>query len=122
MQLTVTGVDYAPEELGAQLPFVVTLLRQIPGSDRPDYWLGSVSPPLRWLVDGGERAVSHVVLASRYVGEHIRPGAVDLVIGISYVTDLSLLDDAQLTLAKCAYVAIGVCRDSGASPSSMGGE
>jgi hypothetical protein len=72
MQLTVTGVDYAPEELGAQVPFVVTLLRQMPGSNRPDYWPGSVSAPLRRLVDGTEQAVSHVVLASRYVGEHIR--------------------------------------------------
>jgi hypothetical protein len=46
---------------------------------------------------------------------------VDLVIGISYVTDPSLLDEVQLSFSKCAYVAIGVCRDSGASPSSMGG-
>jgi hypothetical protein len=122
MQLTAKGVDYASEELSEQTPFEVRLLRQIPGSDRPDYWLGSVSPPLRWVVDGAERAVTHVVLASRYAGQGIRPGAVDVVVGISYVTDPSLLDDAQLTFAKCAYVAIGVCQDSGAAPSSVGGE
>jgi len=43
MQLTVTSVDYAPDELYGQVPFVVNLLRQMPGSDRPDYWLGSVT-------------------------------------------------------------------------------
>jgi len=122
MQLTVKGVDYAPKELSEQVPFEVRLLRQMPGSDRPDDWLGSVTPSLRWVVDGVEREVTHVVLASRYVGQAIRPGAVDLVVGISYVTDPSLLDDVQLTLAKCAYVAIGVCRESGASPSSVGGD
>ena len=36
MELHVTSVDYAPEELHDQVPLVFELLREIPGSDRPD--------------------------------------------------------------------------------------
>ena len=39
MQLTITSVDYAPEELDEQIPIVAELLRELPGDDRPNYWL-----------------------------------------------------------------------------------
>jgi len=46
MELTITGVDYAPEELDEQTPLVVKLLREMPGDDRPDYWLGELKTPI----------------------------------------------------------------------------
>jgi hypothetical protein len=109
MQLTVSSVDYAPDELHGQVPFVVTLLRQIPGSDRPDYWLGSVTPPLRWVVDGAEREITHLVVSARWVGDQFVSGVRFLPLNIAYVTDATLLADARLEFAKCAYMAIGVC-------------
>lgn len=114
MRLTVTSVDYAPDELHGQVPFVVTLLRQIPGSDRPDDWIGSVTPPLRWVVDGVEREITHLVVSARWVGGQFVTGARRLPLNIAYVTDTTLLDDARLDFDKCAYVAIGVC-DANAS-------
>lgn len=113
MQLVITGVDYAPEELEGQVPFQVELIRELPGPDRPDYWLGEVATPLRWVHDGTERQVTHLVLAARYEGARIEPGVSDLVVGIAFVTDPSQLDDAELDFGKCVYVAIGISRDDG---------
>ena len=74
MRLIVESVEFAPEELHDQVPFVVDLIRQLPGPDRPDYWLGSVVLPLEWWVDGQEHSVRHVVLATRHAGQRIEPG------------------------------------------------
>ncbi len=49
MELHVTSVDYAPEELHDQVPLVFELLREIPGSDRPDYWIGRCKTPIQRL-------------------------------------------------------------------------
>ena len=113
MQLTVSSVDYAPDELYEQAPFVVELLRQMPGKDRDDYWLGSVTPPLRWIVDGVERSITHVVVSARWMGDRIGRGVRTMPLNIAFVTDASLLDDAQVTASKCVFVAIGVCDETG---------
>jgi hypothetical protein len=107
--MTITSVDHAPEDLYEQVPLLVALTRQLPGLDRPDYWLGRLLHPVEWFVDGAEREVTHLVVATRWVGDRIAPGARHLPVNISYVTDESLLLDPTLELVKCAYVAIGVC-------------
>lgn len=108
MALAITSVDYAPEDLYAQVPFLCSLLREIAGPDRPDYWLASLRQPLRWQRDGRETTVTHVILSARYVGEELTPQTRRIVVGLAYVTDDSLLDDARLDFAKCHYAAIGV--------------
>jgi len=107
MQLTITSIDMGPEELAAQTPIVVELLREIPGDDRPDYWLGEARRPIRSVKDGAERSITHLILAARCEGAVIRPGVQQLPIGIAFVTDASLLEDERLDFAKCDYVAIG---------------
>lgn len=121
MQLTITSVDYAPEDLYEQVPLVVNLVREIPGDDRPDYWLGALQTPVRWLVDNHAREVTHLVVAARWQGTAIAPGAENLPVGIAYVVDQSVLDDTHLDLAKCAYVAIGISMETsgGAQPKSL---
>jgi hypothetical protein len=113
VQLTITGVDYAPAELEEQVPIVVDLIREIPGPDRPDYWLGQVQTPIRWLNDNHEIAVTHVILGARWVGTQIAPGVKDLPVGIAYVTDQTLLSDLKLDFAKCSYVAVGFSHETG---------
>jgi hypothetical protein len=113
VQLTITGVDYAPAELEEQVPIVIDLIREIPGPDRPDYWLGQVQKPVRWLKDNHEIAVTHVIVAARWVGTQIAPGVKDLPVGIAYVTDQTLLSDSNLDFAKCSYVAIGFSHETG---------
>ena len=112
MKLTISSVDYAPKELDEQTPFTVTLLREIPGRDRADYWLGVLDTPLRWNHENQDRVIAHVVLAARWQDTRIEPGAKRLHVNIAYVTDESLLDDKALAFSKCAYVAIGTCDDT----------
>lgn len=113
MQLTITSVDYAPADLYDQVPLVVDLMREIPGDDRPDYWVGALRTPIRWLVENRVREVTHLVVSARWVGTSFATGVENLPVGIAYVTDLSVLDDAQLDFAKCAYVAIGIATETG---------
>ncbi|MDE2347511.1 MAG: hypothetical protein KGL92_03315 [Gammaproteobacteria bacterium] len=123
MELTITSVDYAPPELSEQVPIVINLLRELPGTDRPDYWLGEVQKPIRWLQDNHEIFVTHVVVAARWVGTKIAPGAKNLPVGIAYVIDQTLLNDPTLDFAKSKYVAIGFSHETSSirGPARTGG-
>jgi hypothetical protein len=107
MKAVITSVDYAPEELDAQTPFMMDLLRQLPGTDRPDYWLAKLDKPLYWNDQGCRREIYYVILAARWVGTAIGKGMKDLPVGIAYVIDETVVTDAELNLAKCKYIAIG---------------
>lgn len=106
---TISDVDYAPADLYDQTPVAARLLRRVPGTDRPDYWLAMLEKPLEWEQSPGVRQeVTHLIVCSRYQGTTISESMTDLVIGIAYVTDESLLEDEKLDFAKCRYVAIGL--------------
>ena len=107
MRLTITSID-GPEQLAANAPLVTDLLRQIPGPDRPDYWIAALQSPLTIVIDNYDRTITHLILAARWEGTTIASGATHLPLGIAYVTDLSLLNDPKLDFGKCHYVAIGV--------------
>lgn len=107
MRLSITSVDHAPAELDAQTPFTATILRQLPGRDRPDYFLAALDRPLKWKTDAGETAITHLVLCARWVGGALSPSMRDTPVNIAYVTDASLLEDAKLDFKKCFYAAIG---------------
>jgi hypothetical protein len=107
MRLTITSVD-GPEQLAANAPLVTDLVRQIPGLDRPDYWIAELQSPLTVVLDNFDRTITHLILAVRWEGTPIASGATHLPLGIAYVTDLSLLNDSELDFRKCHYVAIGV--------------
>jgi hypothetical protein len=121
MQLTINNIDYAPEDLYAQVPIVVDLMREIPGDDRPDYWLGKAIHPIRWIKDNHEYQITHLILAARWQGTRIEAGAKNLPVGIAYVTDETLLNDKHLDFKKCAYIAIGISNDTtdGRKPSKL---
>lgn len=112
MRLSILSVNDAPEEMLEQCPIEIDLIRELPGPDRRDYWLGKACRPIRWIVDDSEREVTHVVLAARWRGTGIEEGVEDLPVGIAFVTDDAALDEAELDLGKCRYVAIGVVADS----------
>ena len=116
MELHVTSVDYAPEELYDQVPLVFELLREIPGRDRPDYWVGKCKTPIRWLHENHERQIHYVIVAARWEGTRIEPHAENLPIGIAYVLDETLLTDETLNFDKCVYVAIGFSHETAGGP------
>ncbi len=107
MKITIHSVDYAPDELYDQVPIVARLTRELRGDDRPDYWLGELARPLLWASPQGNRTVHHIVVAARWVGTRIEPGA-ELPVGIAYVTDVAQLMEDRLDVKKTAYVAIGM--------------
>src|SRR5258708_7402562 len=114
MKINVNSVDHAPPELEGQTPFQLDLLRKIPGSDRRgrDYWIAVAARSIRWVREGQEVLVTHVLVAARWQGTEIGPGMRLVPINISFVTDTSLLEDSVLDLEKCAFVAIGTADES----------
>jgi len=71
MRLVISYIDHAPDDLLAQAPIAVGLIMEMPGADRPDYWLGRLKKPFQWKHDGQEDEILHVVIAARWVGTRI---------------------------------------------------
>jgi hypothetical protein len=111
MKIRVTSVDNAPPELEGQTPFDAELLKMIPGRDRPDYWIAVLAKPIRWLNQGRESEVTHIILVARLQGTQIGPGMRPMPVGIAYIVDSSVLGDSSLDFKKCAYVAIGTAEE-----------
>jgi len=103
IQVEITNLDYAPQLLLDQLPFCIKLIRQIPGKDRPDYWIAKLDKPLLWT----SSEISYLIVGARFTGSVIQKGMGRIVLGIALVVDESLLNDASLDFSKCEYVAIG---------------
>jgi hypothetical protein len=113
MRIRITSVDHAPDELYGQTPFKAVLIKQLPGPDRPDYWLAVLPTPLRWIRNGTETRVTHLFLAARWQGTEIGAGMFSLPVKILYVADPSALEDSVLDYGKCEYVAIGTADEGG---------
>ena len=113
-----TSVDHNPRELADQVPFSLALERLIPGPDRPDYWLGRLDAPLRWIDDSRGRQVSHLIVCA--LETQIKPAVQNLPIGIAYVTDLTQLTDATVNPGKCKYVANGIANETGGAHAPSG--
>lgn len=105
MKLTITVVD-THSELDEQVPIEVDLIRQLAGSDRPDYWLGIPRKPIVWLSPSGRREINQVTLASRHVGRPIVTGARGLLVALGYVLDPSAIDGDRVDLRKVHYAEI----------------
>jgi hypothetical protein len=105
-ELTSADVDCCPDELNEQLPVTISIVRQIPGSDRPDYWLAKCETPLYWK----ERSltINNIIVGCRLSGVEIKKGIGNVTLNIAYVIDESILRDNELSFDKCIYIAI--CR------------
>jgi hypothetical protein len=122
VDILIDSVDHAPDDLYGQTPLRGRLLRTITKHDRPDvfrtatgdYWLAELSTPLSWTRDGMTRTIRHLVLAARWEGNSLRPGAT-LPVGIAYVVDDSLLSSESFEFTQAEYVAIGMAKVSGPS-------
>jgi hypothetical protein len=118
VNIVINSVDHAPEDLYGQTPIRARLIRKLAGSDRRgrDYWLAELASPISWTKDGAARTINHLVVAARWEGTSIQPGAT-LPVNIAYVTNDSVLSSEVLDLGHTEYVAIGMAKISGSSPS-----
>ena len=116
MTIVITSVDHAPDDLDDQLPIRARLVRRLEGSDRRgrSYWLAELATPISWTKDGVARTISHLLLAARWVGTSIEPGA-NIPVNICYVTNDAILSSDLLDLRYGEYVAIGTGKVSGPS-------
>ena len=119
MDLRLRSVAFKTGDKSDDIPLKVTLLRQIPGPDRPDYWIGALEKPFKWISgsEPGAFEITHLILATQWEETSVRPGVTRLPVGIAFVVDPSLLDDRELDLEKIRYVADGVADDPDAPPS-----
>lgn len=100
--LELVNADYAPEDLEPQLPIRITILRQLPGKDTPNYWLAQCQKPISW--EG--RTINYIVVGARFVGVTIKAGMGSTALNVAYVIDDSILKDKTMSLDKCKYIAI----------------
>ena len=115
MDFLIKSVDHAPDDLYEQTPLRGRLLRKIAGPPRrPEYWLAELRTPVAWTNDGVTRTIRQLILAARWEGTSIGPGA-KIPVNISYVTDEAVLESEAFDSAQVAYVAIGMIKVSRAA-------
>jgi hypothetical protein len=105
MHFSVTSLDMV-EDFDGVLPLNGKILRQIPGSDRPDYYLAELDSPFIWKAKN--QNITHIIITARWVGGTISAGMRSTPVNIAYVTDSSQLSEEKLDFKKCYYAAIGV--------------
>jgi len=121
VNIVIKSVDHAPDDLYGQLPVRGRLLRTIAKADRPgafrtasgEYWLAELRRPLTWTSQGVTRTIRYLVVAPRWEGTSIQPGA-KLPVGVAYVVDDGVLASGTFASAQAEYVAIGFAKISGA--------
>jgi hypothetical protein len=91
------------------------LLRKIAGPPRrPESWLAELRTLLSWTKDGETRTIRHLVLAARWQGTAIGPGA-KIPVTIFCVIDDAVLESESFEADQAEYVAIGMIKVSRAA-------
>jgi hypothetical protein len=113
VNIVIRSVDHAPDDLYDQIPIRARLVRRLEGADSRgrSYWLAELRTPIAWSNDGVPRTVNHVLLAARWQGTSLEPGA-KVPVNIAYVTNDAVLSSAGLDLSHAAYVAIDMAKVS----------
>jgi hypothetical protein len=116
VNIVIDSVDHAPEDLYGQIPIRARLVQMLSGTDSRgrDYWLAELASPISWTKDGAARTINHLVVAARWEGTSIQPGAT-LPVNIAYVTNDAILSSKVLDFGHTEYVAIGMAMISGSS-------
>lgn len=113
MLLSVTSVDYAPQELERAVPFQLQLLHQLPGHDRSDYWLAQVDHPIALTIKDQAVTATHFIVGARWQGTKLEPNVEQVPINLAAVLDPRQLEEAMVDFAKSEFIAIGVASEIG---------
>ena len=109
--IVIKSVDHAPDDLDEQLPIRGRLVRRLAGRDRRgrDCWLAELVTPISWTNDGIVRTITHLVVAARWEGTSIEPGA-KIPVNVSYVTNDAILSSVVFDSSHTEFVAIGTAK------------
>ena len=107
MKIQLINCESAPQDMEAQMPITCTLMRTIPEARRADYWLAKCKKPVSYE----NVMVNYLVVAPRFVGDEIKKGMGQVVVGVAYVMDETLIQDDELNFDKCRYVAICTAKE-----------
>jgi hypothetical protein len=102
----IRSVDFAPPDLYAQVPFAARLVRQLPGKDRPDYWLALLERPLMYAAGARQHTINWIVVAPRWKGQVMGPSAGPVALALGYVLNETQVTEPALDISKCTYVAV----------------
>jgi hypothetical protein len=105
MRIIIPSAD-GNRDLEDVLPIKGTVVRKLPGNDRPDYSLVALDAP--FFSRREQTSISHIVVSARWEGGVLDANMSMTPVNILYVTDESLLLDSRLDFGKCRFKAIGV--------------
>ena len=104
VELELKASDYGPDDLPEQLPVKISVLRQMPGPDTPNYWLAKCASPIHWKKQ--DLDINYLIVGCRFVGAEMKKGIGNIALNIAYVIDESIINDTVTQLEKCVYVAV----------------
>ncbi len=107
--IEISEITKGPDELSYQLPVQAKVLKQIPGKDRPDYFLVELEKSVFWVDEQKDinTEINYLIICSKKKGQSISNEMKDVILAIAYVTDESVKTDSRLNFKKCEYVAVG---------------
>jgi hypothetical protein len=109
--LEILGLDYTSDEFDIKTPFTVHLINMIPGSERPDYWIGKLDNSFTWSKQNKEYEINYDTIATRWEGIEFGNNEAFIPVGISFVLDEDQVSETELDLNKVEYVAVGTARE-----------
>jgi len=98
--------DFCPDDFINQLPILIQVIRKIPGSDRPDYWIAKSETPIFWK--DRNMTINYVIVANYFYGEKLDKNVKSIVLNVAFVVDESVINDKTLDFNKSFPIAI--CR------------
>lgn len=107
--IEIESIAKGPKELTYQLPVQAKIQKQIPGKDRPDYFLAELETPVFWVDEkqGINTEVTHLILCTKKKSQSIASDMKDVIVAIAYVINDAVLNEPTLDFKKCKYVATG---------------
>jgi hypothetical protein len=107
--IEISAISKGPEELSYQLPIEAKVIRQIPGKDRPDYFVVELDKSVVWVDEKKNinTEVNYIVVCTKKKSQSVANDMKDVLLAIAYVKDESITKDTKLDFTKIAYVADG---------------
>lgn len=107
--IEITTISKGPDELSYQLPIQAKVVKQIPGKDRPDYYLAELEKSVFWIDEEKDinTEINHLIICTKKKSQAVSNEMKNVLLAIAYVLDESVTTAPKLDFRKCAYIADG---------------